>query len=425
MEIYIIILLILLNGVFSMAEVALISARKSNLRVQAAQGSKSAKRALALAEDSDKFLSTVQIGITLIGILTGIYSGATLSDDFASLLAGWGVSDSTAQIIAPTIIVVVVTYLSIVFGELVPKRIGMSAAENVAKIVAAPMHYLSVLASPFVWLLSKSIDIVAKVLRLHEVESTVSEAEIKSIIQEGTECGEVQEVEQRIVDRVFSLGDRTIGSIMTPRHDLVWIDISMSAAEIRDVVSAAPHSIYPVIDSNPDKLLGVVFLKELFAIVNQAYFKIESIIRAPKFFHKYTEVYNALEQMRAEHLSYGIVCDEFGLTQGVITLRDVLEALVGDMLGESEQPNIVVRADGSCLIDGQCPFYDFLLHFDLEDCFSHSDYNTVSGLTLDILGHVPEVGERFSWHEFDFEVVDMDKARIDKLLVTYNAKQLA
>ena len=129
--------------------------------------------------------------------------------------------------------------------------------------------------------------------------------------------------------------------------------------------------------------------------------------------------------MRAEHLSYGIVCDEFGLTQGVITLRDVLEALVGDMLGESEQPNIVVRADGSCLIDGQCPFYDFLLHFDLEDCFSHSDYNTVSGLTLDILGHVPEVGERFSWHEFDFEVVDMDKARIDKLLVTYNAKQLA
>lgn len=408
-----------------MAEVALISARKSNLRVQAAQGSRSAKRALNLAEDPDKFLSTVQIGITLIGILTGIYSGAALSDDFAVLLARWGVSAATAAIISPVIIVVVVTYLSIVFGELVPKRIGMTTAENVAKIVATPMYYMSVIASPFVWLLSKSIDVVAKLLRLQEVESTVSEAEIKSIIQEGAECGEVQEVEQRIVDRVFSLGDRTIGSIMTPRHDLVWLNVSMSQSQIRKIVSEHPHSIYPVFDSNPDKLLGVVFLKELFGAANEPNFNLETIIRTPKFFHKYTEVYNALEQMREEHLSYGIVCDEFGLTQGVITLRDVLEALVGDMLSESEQPNIVERADGSALIDGQCPFYDFLLHYDLEDCFSHSDYNTVSGLTLDILGHVPEVGERFSWHDFDFEVVDMDNARIDKLLVNYKAKQLA
>ena len=408
-----------------MAEVALISARKSNLRVQAAQGSKLAKRALNLAEDPDKFLSTVQIGITLIGILTGIYSGAALADDFTALLISWGISAHTAEVVSPTVIVVVVTYLSIVFGELVPKRIGMSAAENVAKIMATPMHYLSVLASPFVWLLSKSIDAVAHLLRLQEVESTVSEAEIKSIIQEGTECGEVQEVEQRIVDRVFSLGDRTIGSIMTPRHELIWLDVSLSTEQIRDIVSREAHSIYPVMDANPDKLQGVVFLKQLFATINQPDFQLISIVQQPKFFHKHTEVYNALEQMRTEHLSYGIVCDEFGLTQGVITLRDVLEALVGDMLSESEQPNIVERGEGSCLIDGQCPFYDFLLHFGLEDCFSHSDYNTVSGLTLDVLGHVPEVGERFSWHDFDFEVVDMDNARIDKLLVSYKVKQLA
>ena len=425
MEIYIIILLIFLNGIFSMAEVALISARKSNLRVQASQGSKSAKRALNLAEDPDKFLSTVQIGITLISILTGIYSGVTLADDFTSSLIKWGVPASSAQIISPTVIVVVVTYLSIVFGELVPKRIGLSAAENVAKVMATPMHYLSVMASPIVWLLSRNIDLVARGLRLPRVENTVSEAEIKSIIQEGTECGEVQEVEQRIVERVFSLGDRTIGSIMTPRHELVWLDISMSAAQIRSIVSEAPHSIYPVIDSNPDKLLGVVFLKELFGAMNNPKFNLRSIIRSPKFFHKHTEVYNALEQMRQEHLSYGIVCDEFGLTQGVITLRDVLEALVGDMLSESELPYIVDRADGSSLIDGQCPFYDFLLHFGLEDNFSHSDYNTVSGLTLGVLGHVPVLGERFTWHDFDFEVVDMDNARIDKLLVSYKAKQLA
>lgn len=425
MEFIIIILLILFNGLLSMSEVALISARKSNLRLQAAQGSRSAMRALSLAEDPDKFLSTIQIGITLIGILTGIYSGAALADDFSLVLVGWGLAESTAEIISPAVIVVVVTYLSIVFGELVPKRIGMCASERVAKFISSPMYYLSVVSSPFVWILSKSIDLVAGVLHLNEVESTVSEAEIKSIIQEGTESGEVQVVEQRIVDRVFSLGDRTIGSIMTPRYDLAWIDVSMSADKIRSIVASEPHSIYPVIDSNPDKLLGVVFLKELFGVVNSSDFNIKDIIRAPKFFHKHTQVYDALEQMREEHLSYGIVCDEFGLTQGVITLRDVLEALVGDMLGESEQPAIVDRADGSSLIDGQCPFYDFLLHYGLEDYFSHSDYNTVSGLTLDVLGHVPEVGEQFEWYEFEFEVVDMDNARIDKLLVRHIAKQRA
>ena len=418
MEILIIILLILLNGLFSMSEVALISARKSNLRVQATQGSRSARRALSLAEEPDKFLSTVQIGITLIGILTGIYSGAAFATQFGDMLVGWGVPSSAAYWIAQTLIVVVVTYLSIVFGELVPKRIGMSAAEKVAKRVARPMYYLSKLASPFVWLLSKSIELVARALRLTDVESTVSEAEIKSIIQEGTESGEVQEVEQRIVDRVFSLGDRFVGSIMTHRNDMVWLDVSASTEQLRQIIAAAPHSIYPVIDGNPDRLLGVVFLKELFGVIALDDFHLANYVRAPKFFHEQTEVYNALEQMQTEHLSYGVVCDEYCVLQGVVTLRDILEALVGDMPDTDEEPLIVERNDGSLLVDGRCPFYDFLLHFGLEDCFSHSDYNTVSGLVLDIMGHIPVAGERISWQNMAIEVVDMDGARIDKLLIS-------
>ena len=256
MEIFIIVILIILNGIFAMSEVALISARKSNLKTQAAQGSRSAKLALRLAEDPDRFLSTVQIGITLIGILTGIYSGATLADRFGVVLARLGMPLATATTVAQAAIVIVVTYLTIVFGELVPKRIGMNAAEGVAKAVARPMHALSVVASPFVWLLSGSIELVSRIFHLEEADPKVTEAEIKSIIQEGAEHGEVKEVEQRIVGRVFSLGDRTVESIMTHRNDLVWLDAGMTRDEIRARVNGDPHSIYPVARRNPDTLLG-------------------------------------------------------------------------------------------------------------------------------------------------------------------------
>ena len=417
MEIFIIILLILLNGVFAMSEIALISARKSSLKTQAGRGSKSAKMALRLAEEPDRFLSTVQIGITLIGILTGIYSGASLADRFGEILSRLGIPIHTATVIAQAVIVIVVTYLTIVFGELVPKRIGMTAAERVAQTVARPMHALSVIASPFVWLLSRSIEIVARIFRIKEAESKVTEEEIKSIIQEGTEDGEVQEVEQRIVGRVFSLGDRKVDSIMTHRNDMVWIDAAMSPDEIRALVNRSPFNRYPVARGNLDHLAGVVYLKDLFAHLGDPDFDMAKILQPAKFFHEQTEVYNALEQLRNEHLGYGIVCDEFGVTQGIVTLRDILEALVGTMLDDREEPDIVEREDGSCLIDGQCPFYDFLVHFHIEDLFPHTTYNTISGLILDELEHIPETGEKLFWNGFGFEIVDMDGARIDKVLV--------
>lgn len=418
MEIFIIVILILLNGLFAMSEVALISARKSRLKAQAAQGSRSAKLALRLAEDPDRFLSTVQIGITLIGILTGIYSGATLADRFGEILAGMGMSLATATTIAQAAIVIIVTYLTIVFGELVPKRIGLNAAEGVAKIVARPMHALSVAASPFVWLLSSSIELVSRIFHLEAADSKVTEAEIKSIIEEGTQHGEVKEVEQRIVGRVFSLGDRTVESIMTHRTDLVWIDVDMTRDEIRELVNSEPHTIYPLAQRSPDALTGVVYLKDLFAHLDDEEFDIRAYSQPAKFFHEQTEVYNALDQLRDEHVGYGIVCDEFGITQGIFTLRDILEALVGTMPEEREEPDIVVREDGSCLVDGQCPFYDFLVHFGVEDLFPHTEYNTLSGLILDCLEHIPSTGETLKWNGFMFEIVDMDGARIDKILVT-------
>ena len=399
MEILVILLLILFNGLFAMSEIALISARRSNLEMQARQGSAGARQALKLAKDPDRFLSTVQIGITLIGILTGIYSGDTLAAKFGRELAELGIPMRAATVTAQVTIVIAVTYLTIIFGELVPKRIGMNAAEKAAKIVARPMRALSVVASPFVWLLSKSTAGVTCLLGLHKAESKVG--------------------------RVFSLGDRTVESIMTHRSELVWIDVSMTADEIREVVARAPHNRYPVGEGSLDKLLGVVYLKDLFLHLNAPAFDLRALLTPGKFFHEGFEVYNALEQLRSEQLGYGIICDEFGVTRGIITLKDIFEALVGELPDPREEPDIVRRDDGSCLVDGQCPYYDFLAWFGLEEVFPNNAYNTVSGLILDQLAHIPATGEKLSWNGFTLEIVDMDGARIDKVLVTLEQPEQA
>lgn len=415
MEILIILLLILLNGLLSMSEIALISARKSNLTTQAKQGNKAAQQALKLAEDPNKFLSTVQIGITLIGILTGIYSGVALAGRLEVLFIRLDMPYAVSS--AQVLIVVIVTYLTIVFGELIPKRIGMTAAERVAKFVARPMKVLSILASPFVWILSKSVEGISHLLGLRQTDSPVTEAEIRSIVQEGAEDGVVQAVEQKIVGRVFSLGDRSVESIMTHRSDITWIDAGMTPDQIRELVNREPHSRYPVGEGSIDQLVGVVYLKDLFLHIEEPDFSIRRIVTPAKFFHEDAEVYSALEQLRTEQLGYGIVCDEFGVTQGIVTLKDIFEALVGELLEEREEPDIIVREDGSSLIDGQCSFYDFLVHFGMEEVYPPTEYNTISGLILAKLGHIPRSGERLQWECFTLEVVDMDGARIDKVLV--------
>lgn len=402
-----------------MSEVALISARKSRLSSDAKKGSKSAKVALKLANDPDRFLSTVQIGITLIGILTGIYSGNRIAADLTETMISWGVSVTYASALAQGVIVVIVTYLTIIFGELVPKRIGLSVAEKAAKVVARPMRVLASIALPFVWLLSKSTEIIFNLLGIKETDNKVTEEEIKSIIEEGTEEGEVQPVEKDIMQRVFLLGDLKVSSIMTHKSDIVWLDMDMTADEVRAVVNENLFEFYPIADGDLDHVKGIVNLKDLVVHLSNPDFKLASLIHEATYFHESMNVYKVLEQMKMQKISRALVCDEFGICTGIITLRDILEGLVGNVDDPEEEPDIIKRVNKEgWLVDGQCSLYDFLCYFKRSDLFEASEYHTLGGLLLKELQHIPTSGETLQWNGFTFEVVDMGGARIDKVLVT-------
>ena len=402
-----------------MSEVALISARKTRLSTDAKKGSKAAGVALKLANDPDRFLSTVQIGITLIGILTGIYSGNKIASDFSDILVSWGIPVNYSATLAQGIIVVIVTYLTIIFGELVPKRIGLSIAEQAAKTVSRPMNLLSTLALPFVWLLSKSTELIFNLSGIKEADNKVTEEEIKSIIQEGTEDGEVQPVEQDIMQRVFLLGDLKVSSIMTHKSDIVWLDTDMGADEVKKLLSQKLYEFYPIAEGDLDHVKGIVNLKDLVLHLYEPDFKLEALIHEAVFFHESMNVYKALEQMKARKISRALVCDEFGVCTGIITLRDILEGLVGTMDAPGEEPDIIKRESGDgWLVDGQCALYDFLCYFDRQDLFENAEYHTLGGLILQQLQHIPTSGETLQWNGFHLEIVDMDGARIDKVLVT-------
>ncbi len=428
-EVFIILFLILLNGVFSMSEIAMISARKSSLQSEAEDGNGKAKRALGLASDPDKFLSTIQIGITLIGILTGIFSGNEIARTFSGVLESWGVPASMSSGLAKTVIVIVVTYFSIVLGELVPKRIGMSRAEKVAKLMAGPMQLLSRIASPFIWILSKSTYGIAKLLGVKENDTNVTEDEIISLVQEGTEDGEVSEVEQDIVERVFTLGDLSVNTIMTSRQDIVWLDSTMTESQVREVIEENIYEEYPVCEDDLDHVIGVLNIKDFVQAYAKPGFNLEKLMRKPVYFHENMSVYKVLEEMKAKKISRALVCDEFGSLCGFISLKDIMQALIGNVHDdEEEEPYIVPRLgeDGQpdtsgasgYLVEGQCPIYDFLAYFDLlDDTMEDFEYTTIAGLILNETGHIPSAGEVLKWEGFSFEVVDMDGPRIDKVLV--------
>jgi putative hemolysin len=407
-----------MNGLLSMAEIALVSARKSRLETDAKKGNKAAQTALRLIGQPDKFLSTVQIGITLIGILTGLYSGEAFAHDVAGFLESFPGIHPYSLGIAKTIVVIVITYFTLVLGELVPKRIGMNRADSVSRIMAQPMYLLSRIVTPFVWLLSRSTSLTVRLLGIRQADDNkVTEEEIKAIVKEGYDVGEVQEVEQDIVERVFNLGDRNVGSIMTHRSDLVWLDTTDSNEKIREKVQENLYNTYPVISETFNRMLGVVYLKDLFGRIYSAEFSLQELIRPVQYLPENLSVYKALEQFKNARVKYGIVTDEFGDVQGIVTLKDIMEALIGEMPEIGEEQELVERPDGSLLVDGQYSFYNFLEYFDMEDLYTDYDYNTLSGLILEILQHVPQTGEKLSWLHFEFEIMDMDGARIDKVLV--------
>lgn len=419
-EILIIFGLILLNGVFSMAEMALVSSRKVRLEKQAANEDKKAKEALKLIEKPDTFFSTVQIGITLIGILTGIFSGEALKSDLVNYLSQWEWISPYANGAATAIIVIILTYFTLILGELVPKRIGLSRPEFIIKFIAVPMRLLSTVAYPFVWLLSKSTFYTLKFLRIQGKDNYVTEEEIKAIINEGTEQGTIEEAEQEIIERVFHLGDRNITSIMTHRNDIVWFSLKDDEKMIREKIIDQPHSVYPVCDNDIDDIKGVVSVKSLITKEKTNTLLLD-IMQPALFVPENNTAYQVLERFKETKIHCCFVVDEYGSLLGMITLNDIMEAIVGDIPEPDEEDyEIIEREDGSYFIDGQIPFYDFLISFNKADWINEEeqDFDTLAGFILHQLERIPQTGDKLEWRGFTFEIADMDGHRIDKVLAT-------
>ena len=420
MEILLILFLILLNGVFSMSEIALISARKNRLETAAKKGNKNAKVALDLANSPNEFLSTVQIGITLIGILTGIYSGDKITRDTENFIATFAVLKPFSHSIAVGIVVVVLTFFSLVLGELLPKRIGLNHPEGIAKAVAIPMKMIAKVTTPFIWLLTVSTEFLLKILQIKPTaDGKVTEEEIKAIIKEGTEVGEVQEIEQDIVERVFHIGDRKVNSLMTHRNSIVYLSYEDTTQEIKDKALNELHSVYPVCGDNLDDVEGIVLLKDLFVAFEKGNFDLKQIVKEPVYFIEHTSAYKALENFKKSKVHYALVTDEHGVFQGIITLNDILEALVGDASDFHEDEfKIVAREDGTWLVDGHYSLHDFLTYFDMDEITGDYDVTTLSGLIVTELGIIPKQGQKLIWNKLEFEVLDMDGVKIDKILIS-------
>ena len=417
-EILLILGLILLNGLFSMAEIALVSARKARLEAQANKGDKRAKEALELANHPDTFLSTVQIGITLIGILTGILSGEKLKSDFVAFLNRFDSIADYSNGIATAIIVIIITYFSMVLGELVPKRLGLARPEAIAKFMARPMHILSRITHPFIWLLSNSTYVIVKLFNIKTKDNQVTEEEIKAIISEGTEQGTIEEAEQEIIERVFHLGDRTITSLMTHRSDLIWFELNDNEAAIKEKILQEPHSVYPICDGQIDNIKGVVSIKDLYVTDDLTLFK--DIMQPPLYVPENNTAYQVLEKYKQSKIHSCFIIDEYGSLLGMITLNDILEAIIGDIPEQHiDDYEIVEREDGSYLVDAQIPFYDFLSRFDKTEWMNEGEqeFDTLAGFILHQLKRIPKTGDKLEWEGFSLEIIDMDAQRIDKVLV--------
>jgi putative hemolysin len=419
LEILIILGLILLNGLFSMSEIALLSARKARLESQANKGDAEAKAALALANHPDSFLSTVQIGITLIGILTGIFSGEKIKVQIVFWLQSFELTKPYSNTLATVIVVIIITYLSLVLGELLPKRIGLSKPEAIAKAVAGPMKIISAVTFPFIWLLSKSTNFLSKLLRISTTDSHVTEEEIKAIISEGTEQGTIEEAEQEIIERVFHLGDRNITSLMTHRTDIMWLDASKTIGMVKKEMTDIIHSVYPVCEGNIEALKGMVSVKDLLLHSDETI--LLSIMQQPMYVPENITAYQVLEKFKETKIHHCFIVNEYGSIEGLITLNDILEAIVGDIPQPDEESyEITERADGSLLIDAQIPFYDFLHKIDKTDWIKEAeqDFDTLAGFILHELKKIPTTGNTLLWRGYKFEIVDMDHNRIDKVMVT-------
>ena len=423
LEILFIFLLILANGIFSMSEIAVLSARKARLQQWAEEGDAKARAALDLAGSPNLFLPTIQVGITLVGVLTGALGGATIADRLAAAIAEIPQLAPYSTTIALSVVVIVLTYLSLVIGELVPKRVALNRPEAIASVVAKPMQLLSVIASPVVRLLGGSTDLVLKILGIRlSQEPPITEEEIKVLIDQGTMAGIFEETEQTMVERVFRLADRRVGVLMTPRKKVVWLDINDSAEKIRRKITKSKHSRYPVCHSRLGNVLGVVHVRDLLTRNLAGHrFDLRSSLHDPLFVHESTHVFKVMEHFREAGTQIALVIDEYGTIEGLVTLNDILEAIIGDIpsLNEEEEPRVTQREDGSFLVDGMLPVDELkeLFHIRVLPGEEEDYFRTLGGFIMDYLKRIPAAGDKFECCGLRFEVMDMDGHRVDKVLI--------
>jgi putative hemolysin len=422
-EILIVLLLVLINGVFAMCEIAIVSSRKARLQQLANTGNQKAQTALELANTPNRFLSTVQVGITLIGILAGAFGGTTLADKLALELKQVAILAPYSDAIALGVVVCFISYLSLILGELVPKRLALNHPEPIAILIAKPMNLLSKLGSPIVHLLSISTDLILNLLGSQVPnEPQVTQEEIKMLIEQGTQSGIVEEAEQDIVDRVFQLGDRPVQNLMTPRREIVWLDLADTLEENRQKLNGVSYTRVLVCQEGLDNVLGFVRVTDLLSqtLSNQP-LDLTRFLRRPLFVPENTSALRILEMFKQTGTHIGIIVDEYGVIQGLVTLNDILLELVGDipMVDHQDEPQVIQREDGSWLLDGMLAVEDFFQLFELERFAvqSQGNYHTVGGFVITHLSRIPSVAEHFEWNGLRIEVVDMDGNRVDKVLV--------
>lgn len=424
-EIAILLVLIIANGVFAMAEAAMISARKARLQQRANEGDARARVALGLAEAPNVFLATIQIGITLIGILAGAFGGATLAKPLADLLATVEFLAPQSEAIALAVIVLIITYLSLIIGELVPKQLALNNPERIASAVAGPMSRLARIASPLVRLLDGSTRLVLRLLGVRpSQEPSVTEEEIKVMIEAGTQAGEFEEAERELVNRIFRLADMRVEAILTPRTEVTWLDVSDTPDEIRHKLKESGRSRFPVAQDSLDNVLGIVQTKDLLnRLLSGEPFDLRVAVQRPLFVPGSVSALKLLQAFKGANMEMALVLDEYGGLQGLVTITDVLEKIVGGgyLVEETAEPRAIRRADGSWLLDGLMPISEVKDVLALREALpgeDEGDYQTLGGFVMSQIGRIPISSDNFEAVGMRFEVVDMDGHRVDKVLVS-------
>lgn len=421
MEIAILIFLVLLNGVFAMSELAIVSAKKPRLKAKADAGDPGAKAALKLLEDPSRLLSTVQIGITLIGIIAGAYGATALADDLAPIIANQFPSMAAfADDIAFGIVIVLTTYLSLVLGELVPKRIALTAPETLAGMVAPPMTLLATASAPVVWVLKASTESVLRLVGAHRTkQADVTEEEIHSLIDEGHSAGLIEPEEREMITGVMRLGDRTVRAIMTPRVEIVWIDPCKPRAETLAQIAASGHSRFPVAEGGLDNLIGVTQTKELLVASGDGAWDLKAVAHPPVIVPESMSVLRLLAAIRDNPVRMVFVADEYGVLQGLVTPADLLESIAGDTALSTDEAidRPVQREDGSWLLDGMTPIDEFEQLMSVRGLADEGYFDTLAGFVIHLLQRLPEIGDTTEYSDLKFEIVDLDGRRIDKIIV--------